>query len=97
MQLPNAVYSAARLFKICGIDRVLLAQLFQQQLAAFVVEFLGHGIVAQVGLQISVRYQARGISRVIDAGFPAQYVETFGKKGFGIARIFRRADRCRRD
>ena len=40
--------------------------------------------MAQVGLQKSVRHETGGISRVIDARFPAQHVETFGKEGFRL-------------
>ena len=73
--------------QICGVVRMLLAQLFQQQLAALVVEFLGRRIMTQVGLQKGIRHQAGRIGRVIDSRLPAQDVETFGEEGFRL-RIF---------
>ena len=50
------------------VGRMLVAQLFAQQLSGFVVQFFGGRIVAQIGLQIRVTHQARRIGRMIHAG-----------------------------
>ena len=65
-----------------SVDGVLLPKLFAQQFPAFVIELLGSGVMAEVGLQKRVSNQARRIRRMVDPRLPAQDIQAFFEKLF---------------